>query len=166
VGRQRLTGAHRIATEYPDPNTTFLVLVGRLVRHVPLRLSAGFFVLNAGIGKLGADDETAKRLQAMASGTYPSLGRMDPKAFARVLAVSEIVLGSVLLLPVVPSRLAGLGLTSFAAGLLGMYLKTPGMRHEGSVRPTQQGTPLAKDVWMLGIGLSLILDGESVRSRG
>jgi hypothetical protein len=60
-----------------------------------------------------------------------------------------------------PSRLAGLGLTTFSGALLGRYLKTPGMHREGSVRPTQQGTPLAKDVWMLGIGLSLIFDAKS-----
>ena len=31
------------------------------------------------------------------------------------------------------------------------------MRQEGSLRPTRQGIPLAKDVWLLGIGASLIL---------
>jgi hypothetical protein len=33
------------------------------------------------------------------------------------------------------------------------------MRAEGSLRPTQQGLTVAKDVWMLGIGLSLVADG-------
>jgi hypothetical protein len=32
------------------------------------------------------------------------------------------------------------------------------MRKEGSVFPTQQGTALAKDVWMLGIGVGLMAD--------
>jgi uncharacterized membrane protein YphA (DoxX/SURF4 family) len=137
--------------------------VGRVLRHFPLRLSAGSFILNAGAGKLGADEETAKRLHSMATNTYPFLGRLSPQAFAKVLGISEIALGSVLLLPVVPSRLAGLGLTAFAGGLLGMYVKTPGMHQESSLRPTQQGTPLAKDVWMLGIGLSLMLDGRPAR---
>jgi hypothetical protein len=53
---------------------------------------------------------------------------------------------------------AGAALTTFAAGLLGLYLRTPGMRQEGSLRPTQDGTALAKDVWMLGIGLGFIVD--------
>ncbi len=44
-----------------------------------------------------------------------------------------------------------------------MYLKTPGMRREGSVRPSQQGTALAKDVWLLGIGLTLVADGMTER---
>ena len=34
----------------------------------------------------------------------------------------------------------------------------PGMRKEGSPFPTQQGVPLAKDVWMIGIGLGLVID--------
>jgi hypothetical protein len=29
--------------------------------------------------------------------------------------------------------------------------------HQG-LRPTQQGTPIAKDVWLLGIGAALVLD--------
>jgi hypothetical protein len=39
------------------------------------------------------------------------------------------------------------------------------MRKEDSVRPTQQGTPLAKDVWMLGIGLGLVIDALTDRPR-
>jgi hypothetical protein len=36
--------------------------------------------------------------------------------------------------------------------------RVPGMRKENSPFPTQQGTPLAKDVWMMGIGLGLVID--------
>jgi hypothetical protein len=32
------------------------------------------------------------------------------------------------------------------------------MRLEGSLRPTQQGLPLAKDVWLAAIGASLGID--------
>jgi hypothetical protein len=38
------------------------------------------------------------------------------------------------------------------------------MRQNRSLRPTAQGTPLAKDAWLLGIGLSFVLD--AVLSRG
>jgi hypothetical protein len=69
-----------------------------------------------------------------------------------------------LLLPIVPTALAGIGLAGFSAGLLGLYLRIPGMRHNGSLRPTAQGTPLAKDAWLLGMGLSFVLD--AVLSRG
>jgi hypothetical protein len=83
------------------------------------------------------------------------------------VSTGEIALGAALLLPIVPTALAGAGLTAFSAGLLGLYLKTPGMHEPGSLAPTQQGTPIAKDVWMLGIGIGLMVDalGESVRSK-
>ncbi|MCU1649843.1 MAG: rane protein, partial [Pseudonocardia sp.] len=45
-----------------------------------------------------------------------------------------------------------------SAGLLGMYLRTPGMRQKGSLRPTEQGLALAQDAWMLGIGLGFIVE--------
>ena len=53
---------------------------------------------------------------------------------------------------------SGAGLAAFSGGLLGLYARTPGMRKENSPFPTQQGTALAKDVWMTGIGLGLVID--------
>ena len=95
----------------------------------------------------------------MASVTLPEpLREMDAEEFAQLLSRSEIALGAMLLTPFVPSRLAGAALTAFGAGLLGLYLRTPGMRQEGSIRPTQAGTALAKDVWLVGAGLTLLLD--------
>ena len=137
-------------------------------RRLPGRLATGAFILNAGVGKWSADEETAARLHGMAVGTYPFLARLKPGDFARLLSVSEIALGSALLLPAVPAGLAGAALTAFSGGLLGLYVRTPGMRKEGSLRPAQQGTALAKDVWMLGIGLGLLADaltGQQARSR-
>jgi len=58
--------------------------------------------------------------------------------------------------PLGSGALAGAGLVAFSSGLLGMYARTPGMRKEDGWRPSQQGIPLAKDVWMLGIGLGLV----------
>lgn len=132
-------------------------------RRLPGRLATGAFILNAGVGKWSADEETAARLHGMAVGTYPFLAGMKPKDFARLLAVSEMALGAALLLPAVPTGLAGAGLTAFSGGLLGMYLRTPGMRREASLRPSQQGTALAKDIWMLGIGLNLVADALTSR---
>jgi hypothetical protein len=132
-------------------------------RRVPGRMAAGAFILNSGLGKWSADEETAARLHGMAVGTYPFLARLKPRDFARLLSVGEIALGSALLLPVVPAAVAGMGLTAFSAGLLGLYARTPGMTMEDGIRPTQQGTPLAKDVWMLGIGLGLVVDGLTER---
>jgi len=82
---------------------------------------------------------------------------MSAPTFLRALAASEIALGAALLTPVVPAAVAGAGLAGFAAGLLGLYLRTPGM-HE-NLRPTQQGTSIAKDIWLLGIGAGLVLGG-------
>jgi len=85
--------------------------------------------------------------------------------FVKALAIGEIGVASVLLAPVVPAWLAGAVLTGFSGGLLAMYLRTPGMTKDDGIRPTPKGTPLAKDVWMLGSGLSLFLDGLGDRRR-
>ena len=127
-------------------------------RHVPQRVAAGAFILNSGIGKWSADEETAKQLHGFATGTYPFLAKLKPEDFVKLLAGTEIALGTALLLPFVPSVVAGAGLTAFSGGLLGLYVRTPGMRKEGTPLPTQQGTALAKDVWMAGIGLGLVID--------
>lgn len=125
---------------------------------LPPRLAAAAIILNSGLGKAKADEQTAAGLHGMASGTYPFLRGQDPACFIRLLSTSEIVLGTALVLPFVPSLLVGAGLTAFAAGLLGLYLKTPGMREEGSLRPSQQGIGLSKDLWLLGIGLGLVME--------
>ena len=80
-----------------------------------------------------------------------------------MMSRSSIALGAALLTPIVPAALAGAGLTAFSAGLLGLYLKIPGMHREGSLRPTEDGIAIAKDSWLLGIGLSLMASGLSER---
>jgi uncharacterized membrane protein YkgB len=118
----------------------------------------GAFILNAGLGKWKADEERAARLHGFAAGTYPFLSKLKPQDFAKLLAAAEIALGSALLLPLVPSIVAGAGLAAFSGGLLGMYATTPSMRKPGTPFPSDQGTALAKDVWMMGIALGLIVD--------
>ena len=127
-------------------------------RHLPPRIATGAFLLNSGIDKLSADEETAAKLHGFAVGTYPFLKNMKPEDFARLLAYSEIALGTTLLIPVVPAFVAGAGLAAFSGGLLGLYAKTPGMRKEGTPLPTEQVVAMAKDVWLAGIGLGLIID--------
>jgi hypothetical protein len=128
------------------------------LRHLPPRVATGAVILNAGLAKRHADDATVAALHGMAAGTYPLLGQIEPKRFVQLLSAGEIALGAALLLPVVPTPLAGAGLAAFSAGLLGLYVRTPGMREQGSLRPTQQGTALVKDVWMLGIGLGFVIE--------
>ena len=127
-------------------------------RHLPPRVAAGAFILNSGIGKLRADEETAAQLHGFAVGAYPFLAKLKPKDFVRLLSATEMTLGAALLVPVIPSALVGAGLTAFSGGLLGLYARTPGMRKDGTPFPTQQGIPLAKDAWMMGIGLGLVID--------
>lgn len=128
--------------------------------HVPLRLTTGAFILNSGIGKLGADEGTAQFLHGAAANTYPALFKnMQPADFAKLLAYSEIGVGVALLAPMIPATVAGAALTGFGAGLIGMYFKTPSMTMDDGIRPSQEGTAVAKDVWLLGAGLTLLSQG-------
>jgi uncharacterized membrane protein YphA (DoxX/SURF4 family) len=126
--------------------------------HVPPRLVTGVYFLNSGLSKRGADEATAGQLHGFASGTYPFLRKLDARQFTRLLSATEITIGAALVLPVVPAGLAGAALTAFALGTLGLYLRTPGLRQEGSLRPTEQGIAISKDIWMVGIGLALVID--------
>jgi hypothetical protein len=123
------------------------------------RISAGAFILNSGLGKRGADEAAAAGMHGFAAGTYPFLKSVPPEQFAKVLSTSEIVLGTALLTPFVPTAVAGAALTAFSGGLLGLYLKTPGMRKPGSLAPTEAGLSIAKDSWLLGIGIGLFTRG-------
>lgn len=127
---------------------------------VPLRLATGAFILNSGIGKLGADEGTAQFLHGAAAATYPGLFKdMEATKFARFLALSEIGVGAALLTPKVSPTVAGAALTGFGASLLGMYLRTPSMTLDDGIRPSQEGIAVAKDVWLVGAGLTLVAQG-------
>ena len=123
------------------------------------RSAAGAFILNSGLGKRGADEATAAGMHGFAAGTYPFLKSIPPQQFVKGLATTEIVLGAALLTPFVPTTVAGAALTAFSGGLLGLYLRTPGMRKPGSLAPTQEGLALAKDSWLVGIGIGLMTRG-------
>jgi hypothetical protein len=129
------------------------------ISELPARVSAGAFILNSGLGKRGADEATAAGVHGFAAGTYPFLQSVPPQQFVKYLSTAEIALGAALLTPFVPTVVAGAALTGFSAGLLGLYLRTPGMRKPDSLAPTPEGLSLAKDAWLVGIGLSIFLDG-------
>lgn len=126
------------------------------ISSIPLRAVTGAYVLHSGLEKQSADEEHAKRLHGLASGTYRTLENLEPPRFTKLLSVAEIALGAALLAPFVPDRLAGAGLAAFSGGLLGMYWKTPGLRKDNSIWPSQAGIGISKDVFMLGIGLGLL----------
>jgi len=98
-----------------------------------LRLTAGALILDAGVKKLKADEGTYAFLQQMAATGVPAT----------------------LLTPFIPSRLAGAGLTAFAANLMTMYFRNPDM-HDEFFRPTQDGQQLANNIVLLGAGLALL----------
>jgi len=132
------------------------------LRRTPLRLTTGAFILSAGLDKWKGDEQTAAGVHGFASGTYPFVKQIEPPKFLRLLAASEIAVGSALLLPVVPAAVAGAALAGFSAGLLGLYVRTPGMRRgRFDPRSTPEGLPISKDVWMLGAGLALLVDGAT-----
>ena len=129
------------------------------------RISAGAFILNSGLGKRNADEQTAAGVHGFASGTYPFLKSVPPQQFVQALSIAEMAVGGLLLAPFVPTAVAGLALTGFSGGLLGLYLRTPGMRKEGSLAPTQEGLAIAKDCWLLGIGIGLLVRGTVDREQ-
>jgi hypothetical protein len=127
--------------------------------HVPVRLATGAIILDQGLLKLKADDDTAKWLHGQAVHAFPQFADMEPKEFLQLLSAGEIALGTALLgIGLVPSGLAGLALGVFGGSLTRLYLKAPGTRREGTIAPSQQGVGLAKDSWMLAIGTALVLD--------
>ena len=137
--------------------------------HVPVRLATGAIILDQGLLKLGADDDTAKWLHGQATQAFPRFADMEPREFVQLLSAGEIALGTALLgIGFVPSSLAGLALGAFGGSLVRLYLKAPGTRREGTLAPSHQGVGLAKDSWMLAIGTALVLDavfGSSGRRR-
>ena len=127
--------------------------------HVPLRLATGAFILNSGYAKRGLDAESAAGMQDMAASVVPQAAKLRPEQFGKVLSTGEMALGAALLLPFVSPLKAGLALSAFSGGLLSMYARTPHMTLDDGIRPTSDGTPVAKDVWLLGTGLALLADG-------
>ena len=132
-----------------------------ILRAAPGRVATGAFILHAGLGKWGGPPEQAEMVHRMAADAYPVLENIPPARFLRLLAAGEVVTGALLLAPFVSNVLAGAALTGFSGSLLGMYARTPSLRKPGSIWPTQAGTAVSKDVWMLGIGLGLLAEGRT-----
>jgi uncharacterized membrane protein YphA (DoxX/SURF4 family) len=133
--------------------------------HLPLRLAIGAFFLNSGLEKRTLEEQPAVAIHSMAVSAVPPIKHLKPTTFARLLAGSEIAIGAALVVPVVPSIAVGAALCGFSAGLLRLYWATPGTHRPGDPRPTQAGIPLAKDIWLFGAGMTLILDDLMNRNR-
>lgn len=133
------------------------------LRTIPIRVATGAYILHSGLTKRDADEGTATALHGMASGAFPFLKDVAPQDFVKTLSYCELAVGTALLAPFVPRALAGLALTGFGGSLVTMYARTPALRKPGSIWPSQQGTAISKDSWLLGAGLSLLLDGLTDR---
>jgi len=129
-------------------------------RNAVLRAVPGAFILNSGIGKLGLPPEAAAGLQGAASKGIPQLAEIPAEQFGKMLAYGEIAVGAALLIPFVPTRLAGAALATFATGLLAMYVRTPELTEKDGIRPSRAGVPIAKDSWLLAIGVALAVDPD------
>lgn len=101
----------------------------------------------------------------MGSNGVPAVKEMTASQFRSFLSGSQIALGAALLTPFIPGWVAGAGLAGFSSALLAMYAKTPGMTKEDGVRPTEDGVSIAKDVVMLGTGITLVLDDLINRNK-
>jgi hypothetical protein len=135
-------------------------------RDLPGRITTGGYILHAGLEKWQGDQARAEAVHQTAANAFPVLKDIPPARFLRLLAASEIALGTALLVPVIPGALAGTALTGFSGALLAMYGRTPALRKPGSIWPSQVGTGVSKDVWMLGIGLGLVAGALSDRADG
>src|SRR5699024_9137822 len=126
-----------------------------------LRAVPGAFILNSGIGKLGMDEETAAGLQQMAANGVPMVENLTASQFGKFLSYGEIAVGSALLLPFVPTRIAGAGPTTFAVVLGSNFSSDDPRTKDAGVRPSEDGSAVARDTWLASIGLGLVLSGGS-----
>jgi uncharacterized membrane protein YphA (DoxX/SURF4 family) len=133
-------------------------------RDIPVRLVTGAYIAHSGLEKWRGSAEQAEGLHGMAANAFPFLKPIPPRRFLRMLAAGELVTGTLLLAPTIPSSVAGTALTVFSGALVAMYARTPTMHEPGSIWPSRTGIAVSKDVWMLGIGLGLLVSGS--RRRG
>jgi len=138
----------------------------RTLRQIPARIATGAYFLSSGLDKRNPDEQTAAGLHGFATSVYPFFKNVDAPTFVKLLSTAEIGIGTALLLPFVPTAVAGAALTGFSAGLLGLYLRTPAMRRGAKdLRPSPDGLVLSKDVWLLGAGLTMLVDGLESRKQ-
>jgi hypothetical protein len=134
-------------------------------RDLPGRVATGAYILHAGLEKWNGDEKRAEALLGMAAGAFPIVKTVPATTFLRLLAAAEMATGAALLSPFVSNAVAGLALTGFSGGLIGMYWKTEALHKPGSIWPTPAGIAISKDVWMLGIGAGLLVDSLTSRRK-
>lgn len=133
-------------------------------RRAPGRIAAGSLIFHSGFTKLKGDEMFAQAVHGVFSNTYPAAKSVPPAVLLKTLAIIEMTVGGLLLLPLIGARFAGMALTGYSITLLGMYVKTPGL-HDDRMLPTLAGTGFAKDSWLTAIGASLVIDAATSRKR-
>lgn len=126
------------------------------VTSVALRAIPGAFILNSGLGKLQTPPEASVGMQQYASTGISAVQEIPADKFGQALGVAETALGAALLTPFVSNRLAGAGLTAFGAGLLTLYFGNESNTEADGIRPSQEGIALAKDSWLVALGVGLM----------
>ncbi|MDY6049112.1 MAG: hypothetical protein SPI77_00825 [Corynebacterium sp.] len=121
-----------------------------------LRMIPGAFILNSGLGKLKADPETSAGLQQFAATGIKQVEKLPSDKFAKIIGSSEVALATTLLALPIPNIIAGAGLTAFGAGLLTMYFGNENNTESDGIRPSHDGLLLAKDSWLVALGLGLV----------
>lgn len=133
---------------------------------VALRAIPGLFILNSGVGKIGMPAEASAGTQEFAASGIPALKNLPADKFGSILGWSETAVGGAMLAPFVSNRMAGIGVTALGAGLLTLYFNNEGNTKEDGIRPTDDGISLAKDSWLVAIGLGLIFaDGKKKKKK-
>lgn len=131
-------------------------------RRAPIRLSTGAYIINSGITDFNGNGNRTQQLQATVAQYAPQVNRIDPQLFAKLVAGGEVALGTALLVPKVPAAIAGLGLSAFAGTLLATQLRSPSSaprtETEAAANRSTRVEPIAKDAWLLGAGVNLLLD--------
>lgn len=130
-----------------------------------LRVIPGALILNSGIGKIGMPAEASEGMQQFAASGVSAVEKIPSEKFGTALGWSETVLGAALLAPFVPNAVAGAGLTAFSSGLMSLYFADPDNREEDGIRPSEQGLSLAKDSWLLAIGLALVVGSFGAKKK-
>src|SRR5215218_10685985 len=123
--------------------------------HLPVRTATGAFILNSGLSKRNLEGQVAEQMHGWASASIPALGQLKPEVFVRLLSGTEVgawdgTAGAGR--SVGPGRRGSGRVLRRAADAVS---EDPGDAAGGSLRPTEPGNGLAKDVWLLGTGLTL-----------
>src|SRR6185437_1620079 len=106
--RTPITGHRRPRDQWPRRRRTSqkgCFMFGFKARDLPGRVATCGYILHTGLEKWKGDEARAKALHSMAANAFPVLKDIPPNQFLKLLAGTEIALGTALLAPVVPGAL-------------------------------------------------------------